>query len=77
MSERTYLGQVNKSTDIASKGKDNDITNVLTFNNRRILEKVIKENRTKIRSNIKNAYCHPVPNITFRIAIKRTGIVYI
>ena len=75
MSERIYLGQVNKSADKLNSGIDKDIINGLTFNNFRILENIINENKTKIRLRNINEFCHPVSNVNFNTAIKSTGIV--
>ena len=49
----------------------------LIFKIKRVLEKSIKEKKTKIKLNIIKAICHSVENIVFDIATKTTGSVYI
>ena len=60
---------------VSSSASEKDIINGLIFNNCKILENIISENKTKIRLSIMNAYCHPFSNVNFNIAINRTGIV--
>ena len=75
ISESMYLGQVSKSTDKTNKGIDKHIIKGLTFNNIRLFENKIREEKTKIRLSIIKAYCHASPKKYLDSAIKRTGIV--
>tara|TARA_Y100000992_G_C21151921_1_gene436666 strand:+ start:302 stop:586 length:285 start_codon:yes stop_codon:yes gene_type:complete len=71
-----YLGQSSKSTDKASIGIAKAIAKGLTFNNSKLLENKINENKIKTRFKHMNAICHPVPKNNFENATKITGIVY-
>ena len=71
-----YLGQSSKSTDKASIGIAKAIAKGLTFNNSKLLENKINENKIKTRFKYMNAICHPVPKNNFENATKITGIVY-
>tara|TARA_B100001989_G_C24435641_1_gene411333 strand:+ start:197 stop:424 length:228 start_codon:yes stop_codon:yes gene_type:complete len=75
VSVRTYLGQVSKSTDKINIGKDNEITNGLTFKNKSILEKITKEKKNKIIFIIIKINCQLSPKKYLVNEIKITGIV--
>jgi hypothetical protein len=75
MSESTYLGQINRSTDITRIGIVSDITIGLTFKIKRLFVKIIKDKNNSSRFNIKKAFCHSLPKKNLNIAIKIIGIV--
>ena len=75
MSERMYLGQVNKSTDTTINGKVKKIKNGLTPIIKRVFVKIIREISTSAKFIDRKPYCHPSPKITLQIAIKKTGTV--
>ena len=70
-----YLGQISKSIDKVNRTIAKDITNGLTFNNKRLLVNNIKEKKTKIRLKVIKAICHSTSNNNFDSEIKRTGNV--
>ena len=75
VSVKTYLGQWSRSIDKSSIGKDKEIINGLTFKNKSILEKIIKEKKKKIILIIIKANCQLSPKKYLVNEIKITGIV--
>ena len=75
ISDNTYLGQTNKSTDVIKTNIVSDIKTGRTSRSKRLF--IIKscDNNNKERLKIKKAVCHSASKITFINEIISTGVV--